>query len=145
MATKQNDTTPFNSLDLAKSVIMESLHTRVDPSKFRNEAEVEKFISSQFKHLMKLGNYSYDPTLGEIIISFPASLNVFHKLPDERQVSTIMHDYFTNQGWQSVIIIPGRTGAHCAMVRLKHVMITATELTNQGSRVERAIESALTH
>ncbi|HEX9135945.1 MAG TPA: hypothetical protein VF905_03235 [Nitrospirota bacterium] len=144
MATKTtNETTPFNTLDHAQSVLMENLTMKLDPNNFKSQAEVEKFLSTQFKHLMKLGNYSYDPTIGEVVVSFTPDLNVYKQLPDGRQISTIVHDYFTEQGWDSVIIIPGRTGAHNALVRLRHPTITSNELSRQGSRVERAIDSAL--
>jgi hypothetical protein len=144
MATNKHSGKTYDSLAHAASVITASLTKKVVPNAFKSQEEVEGFVSSQFKRLMELGDYSYDPSLGEIIISFTPDLDVHKELPDERRVSTIVHDYFTAQGWQNVILIPGRTGAHKALVRLRHPTLLQLELTNPKGRVERAIESALT-
>jgi hypothetical protein len=144
MKKAHKDIVGLNTLAHAKAVIFEDLtkgHHR--PSEFATQEEIETYLKEQFFHHTNLGDFSYDPTKGEIILSIKPELEVTRALPDERMISTVVQEFFTNQGWESVVLIPGRTGIHNTLIRLCHPTLQASELYQQGSRVERAIDSSL--
>lgn len=144
MKKANKDIVGLNTLTHAKAVIFEDLTKgQHRPSEFATQEEIETYLKEQFFHHTNLGDFSYDPTRGEIILSIKPELQFNQVLADERKVSTIVQEFFTSQGWDSVVLIPGRTGIHNTLIRLCHPTLQASELYQQGSRVERAIDSAL--
>jgi hypothetical protein len=147
MATKLKQNAVYNTLDFAKEILKANLTgNKPRPSEFKTKEEVEAFLMTEFKSIMEHGDHSYDPTVGEITVSFSPDLDVSRKIDvdgmeDKMSIGEIVQTFFRQQGWSIVIIIPGRTGVHKTVVRLRNAEIIASELVRGVTRLSAAVDS----
>lgn len=149
MATKPKQNDVYNTLDFAKEILKANLTgIKPHPSEFKTKEEVEAFLMTEFKRIVERGDHSYDPTVGEITVSFSPDLDVTRKIDVDEgmtpwSIGEIVQAFFRSQNWTIVTIIPGRVGVHKTVVRLRNPEIIATELVRGTTRLSSAIDSLI--
>lgn len=141
---KKIEASKVNTLQYAKEVIMASiLNKKSDPEKFTSKEQISEYLIAKVPRILDLGDFSYDPTAGELILSIAITANLHEVVGGEFSIGQHMRDHFMEEGWAACSIVPGRMGVHNTLIRLKHKTITSLELMQQDTRVSRAIDSVL--
>lgn len=119
----------LNTLDYAKNAVGKVLGTeKSEVRNFRTPEQLEQYLSREFKQLVGSGNFSYDPTYGELIVSYSDELDIYQKFDDERTAAKVIEDFFVEQGWVWAAIIPPRTGVNKTLVRIRSDELKSPEL-----------------
>jgi hypothetical protein len=115
----------MNSLDAAKNQLKKELteFTGKPFRTFKTEQEVKDVFIGLFAKAMKLGNYSYDPTIGELswYIGKEHEIDVFARVDDkeDRLVANIVREVLETDGWKKVIILPPVTGSNRILIKMQ--------------------------
>lgn len=123
-----------HTIDLfAGQIRADLLAGKYTPAPFKLSSDVEKHLVKQMAAMAKLGDFSYDPSIGEVIIHFDESIGIdmFGRLDDGRVVHNVLVDFFEAQGWEKVSVIPARIGCNKALIRLQTNQLTAENLTKK--------------
>ena len=141
---KKSEKSKVNTLDYAKQVITDSiLNKKNDPLKFNTKEDISEFLMTRVPCILDLGDFSYDPTIGELNLSIVMDANLNEVVGGEFSIGQHMRTHFLEEGWAQCSIVPGRLGVHNTLIRLRHNTITSAELMQQGTRVSRAMDSVL--
>lgn len=122
---------PENSLTFAAETIARALlndHTPAVP--LRNANDVYKRARQALRASVQQGEYSYDPSNGEIIVPFHDrhGLDFLAKIPDGSLIGTHVMEALKEDGWEEVILLPRRTGVSKTLVKLRSDSIRAAAL-----------------
>lgn len=116
----------MNSLDAVKRLLKKEL-TEFSNKPFRvfkTEQEVKDTFLDLLAKALKIGAYSYDPTLGEIAwhIGKEHEIDVFSRLQgsDDRFIGNIVREVLDADGWTNVIILPPVTGSNRILIKMRH-------------------------
>lgn len=135
----------LNSLNAAKTQLKKEL-TEFSNKPFRtfkSEAEVKDVFIGLFAKAMKLGNYSYDPTTGELAwhIGREHEIDIFARLDDkdDRLVANIVREVLEADGWSKVILLPPVTGSNRILVKMQSDEIKSGVVTGVAKLEKKLI------
>lgn len=123
-----------NTLDMFTETIRKDLlDGKYTPKPFKDSSSVEKHLITEMARLAKLGDFAYDPQIGEITLKFEEAqgIDLFGRLDDGRVVHNVLVEFFQAQGWDHVSCIPARIGNNKAIIRLRSDKLSAMELTKK--------------
>lgn len=115
----------INTLEACKRLLKKEIteHSNRPFRIFRTEEEVRTVFFDLLARAFKLGDYSYDPTTGEICwkIGKEHEIDVFSRLEgtDDRLIANIIRDVLEGDGWNKVIILPPVTGANRIFIKMQ--------------------------
>lgn len=123
----------MNSLEAAKKLLKKEL-TEFSNKPFRifkSEEEVKDVFFDLLAKALKLGLYSYDPTVGELCwyIGKEHELDLYSRLPDDRLIANVVREVLETDGWTSLIFLPPVTGSNRIMIKMRSDEIRAGVVT----------------
>ncbi|BDD79428.1 hypothetical protein [Burkholderia phage FLC8] len=116
----------MNSLDAVKKMLKKELteFSGKPFRRFKSEQEVKDVFFDLLAKALKLGLYSYDPTIGEIAwyIGKEHEIDLFSRLDgsDDRFIANIVREVLDVDGWTNVIILPPVTGSNRILIKMRH-------------------------
>lgn len=115
----------MNSLDAAKRHLKKEL-TEFSSKPFRvfkTEEEVLDVFHDLMACALKLGMYSYDPTIGELAwyIGKEHEIDLYQRLSgtDDRLIANIVREKLETDGWESIIFLPPMTGSNRILIKMR--------------------------
>lgn len=130
-----------NTLDHIQKEIVKDLANGRPILVFKNKAELNNYLTIHFMQMVRHGQVSYDPTEGEVIISF-APMDVFAHLQDSEpgvRIADEIKAFFKEEGWDDAAVIPHRTGVSKTLISLRSKSLKAQKLAGSDRPVAQAI------
>jgi len=126
----------MNSLDAAKRQLKKELteFSSKPYRRFKTEQEVKDVFFDLFGKALKLGNYAYDPTTGELCwyIGKEHEIDVFERVQDkdDRLIANIVREVLEEDGWKKVAILPPITGSNRILIKMQSDEIRSVAVTD---------------
>lgn len=115
----------MNSLDATKRHLKKEL-TEFSSKPFRvfkTEQEVLDVFHDLMGRALKLGMYSYDPTIGEIAwyIGKEHEIDLYQRLggTDDRLVANVIREKLETDGWENIMFLPPMTGSNRILIKMR--------------------------
>jgi hypothetical protein len=133
----------INSLEATKKLLKRELteFSSKPLRTFKTEQEVKEVFLDLYGKALRMGNYAYDPTLGELCwhIGKEHELDVFARIEDDRLIANVVREILEDDGWTKVIVLPPVTGSNRILIKMQSDEIKAGVVTDVISLVKKAI------
>lgn len=126
----------MNSLDTVKKMLKKELteFSGKPFRRFKSEQEVKDVFFDLLGKALKMGLYSYDPTIGELswYIGKEHEIDVFSRVQDkeDRLVANILREVLEEDGWTKVAILPPITGSNRILIKMQSDEIKSGVVTD---------------